>query len=54
MNSNSKAPSDCISGLVELSGDSSRGVQMELFRLLLVGRVLREPCSVYKVYVVPL
>ena len=49
MNSNSKKDSsDCVSGLVELSRSSSRGVQMELFRLLLVGGVLREPCSVDK------
>ena len=29
-------------------------MQIDLFRFLVVGRVLREPCSVYKVYMVPL
>ena len=36
MNSNSKKDSsDCVSGLVELSRSSSRGVQMELFSFAL-------------------
>ena len=52
MNSNSERSQCCVSGLV--ARRSGRGVQKNFFVLLLVGRVLREPCSVYKVYLMPL